>query len=967
LAGLPSFAEVEIKVKTGNTCSGVVVGSQLDYRTGLPIVTGANKITDIIARAYEPAAPTTPVHTRQVKLLYSDVDERCPETDMALRAGVRLLTSIQESASGVDSPLVTLPKITFTYGPAIPDLTENQGTSTPWTVALANTGGPRHNLAWGYRRRDDRWPTVEAMMLDVDGDGLVDRVTNATATENGVTTCRASWQRNRSGDPGYGYLSFAPEQALTFGTLGSARMPMLRWQGSNDLDPNGSTQAEPGGDMLEGCALNGQVTAFHNSHPGNGICHDQVTACSPGTYCPDGGICPLPGWAPNPRTYLAYRWMDMDGDGLPELVAAVHGSTDRYDIVRGNDVPGGSPYEPALFGTVPIPSGMPSCSAPLPDRCKALGSTCMGAQRSCDASNPLCVVNWAAANTCVANAIDDDCQLHVGSFLASQGPVGQSTNGADLPPPSTMVATRQPYKMCNNLYPWFIFKNLGNGRFSDTPAIKYQPLPLESDAGDSAITGAGVSATNQGVLDLDGDGRLDGIVNARDADQHAEPYWWFVWPGDGTGGLGPKRYVWTGRIHASISGSGLTTDTALFGAVGLFDVNGDGLVDHWSAPSPNPLDPDAFTNANVALNDGVSFRAFGASASGELTATVKPGTDGRYYDGDVDGSFLRGATRFAHVRPVDVDNDGRPDMVVTTGTRGETAKVYFNQGGQFATTPVPYAWDPGGEYTYTPGEGLRQKVRGDYPMFDHNLPSNLAMTWQVKGDLTDLDGDGIPEAVHWDPRVTGPTTMTRLGHVVSSGPPRLLTSVNNGRGATTTIAYASMHDPTTVVQGASKFGSDGHPKASPRNQWVVKSLSSVDSLAATAAATTYKYLYPRHGADDEGYYGFRGFEEVQTTAPSAAVTVQRYSYSPDWSGRLAATLVIPAEAPGEVRSIDTTTWQERTLFSGPSTQRTYHPIVTEHLTCKNGQDENTCTPTNAAGYTRTTRTLTKLPATGQES
>ena len=45
------------------------------------------------------------------------------------------------------------------------------------------------------------------------------------------------------------------------------------------------------------------------------------------------------------------------------------------------------------------------------------------------------------------------------------------------------------YKMCNNLYPWFIFKNRGNGNFSDTPAIKYQPIPLESDAGDSSLYG----------------------------------------------------------------------------------------------------------------------------------------------------------------------------------------------------------------------------------------------------------------------------------------------------------------------------------------------------------------------------------------------------------------------------------------------------------------------------------------------
>ena len=45
------------------------------------------------------------------------------------------------------------------------------------------------------------------------------------------------------------------------------------------------------------------------------------------------------------RTYLAYRWLDVDGDGLPDLVAAVHGDIDAYDIERGNRVnySGGEP------------------------------------------------------------------------------------------------------------------------------------------------------------------------------------------------------------------------------------------------------------------------------------------------------------------------------------------------------------------------------------------------------------------------------------------------------------------------------------------------------------------------------------------------------------------------------------------------------------------------------------------------
>lgn len=145
-------------------------------------------------------------------------------------------------------------------------------------------------------------------------------------------------------------------------------------------------------------------------------------------------------------------------------------------------------------------------------------------------------------------------------------------------------------------------------------------------------------------------------------------------------------------------------------------------------------------------------------------------------------------------------------------------------------------------------------------------------------------------------------------------PPRLLYRIHNGRGAHTTIEYASMHDKTAVEQHPEQTWSDGRPKASPHTQWVVRSLTVVDDFAATTSTTSQFYKNPRHGADDEGYYSFRGFEEVTTTGPSGAKTVQRYAYTPDWSGRLVTTLVQPAEAPAEVRSIDKTTWVERELF-----------------------------------------------------
>ena len=151
---------------------------------------------------------------------------------------------------------------------------------------------------------------------DIDGDGLPDRIQNAWATVNGVTSCQATWQRN---DPTASFFQY--KSYLTFGDTFSSRMPRLRWQGPNEpmfgvVNP-GSEQADPSDafDHKEGCALNGQVTAFHNSHPTPGICHDGAT-CTPGHYCPDGNTCPDNG-SPNNRTYLEKALADVpDADAV---------------------------------------------------------------------------------------------------------------------------------------------------------------------------------------------------------------------------------------------------------------------------------------------------------------------------------------------------------------------------------------------------------------------------------------------------------------------------------------------------------------------------------------------------------------------------------------------------------------------------------------------------------------------------
>ena len=915
------FAQVAFTWERPPPCGGVVPGSQTSYRTGAKIVTGASKLIAITATAFAPGVPSSPEHTRTLTLGYSAADESCT----GQHAPVRLLTSIQESAWGTDAPRVDLPAVTFGYGDASPliDLITPQLLhGTPW-------GGlepRRDNLAWGYRRNDDRWPTVEAMLVDLDGDGLLDRLTNAsTATAPGDGQCRARWQRNLGPPSGSTHPQFGPEQTIA--------LPRLKWNGTTTAASPiaGAANADAAYPHFEGCALNGQVTAFQNSVQAT-LCHNntscQAGSSAPGPFCYPGGTeCPPgDGGGPAPfRTYLAYRWMDMDGDGLVDLVAAVHGDIDVYDIALGNTIVNGAPRpaEPDLFGP------WPAC--PAMDRCKAVDPTCIAAARTCPAGGA-CTTSWPALAACFAAGTSVGCNDLIHAPATIQGPGGQP------------MVLREPYARCEGLYPWFIYKNTGRGTFASAPVIKYQPVPLESDDGDSSIVGPGIAASDHGVLDFDGDGVLDAVARPRAAEVGGDVAYWWVWLGDGSGGFGPTRYTFPTRDAPGnpVNGIGTTASQWARSSAGLLDVNGDGLPEHWLTS-----DVTSLLNANLAFHDGTKFRLFGpAPARGEVDTpflsgsyAVKPGDDAKTTVTWADGPVIREGTSTQTNRVTDVDRDGRADVVqYLDGAPAPT--VFFNLGGQFQAPGVPYPGDR---------NGFLRKAQ----LFD-NAGDPL---WELRGDLVDLDGDGVLEAAYF-----GVNGFVRAAANLNA-PPRLLVAVHNGRGAHTAVTYASMHDAATVEQHPELAWSDGRPKATPLAQWVVKSVTTTDDFAGTTTTTTQRYKNPRHGADDTGHVGFRGFEEVTTTTPSGARLVRRYGYTPDWSGRLVATLTVPAEAPAEVRVIDRTTWVARTLFGGAIT--TYHVAVTEHLTCANGQTEATCTAAAAPAYVRRTTTQTSLASTTQ--
>ena len=251
-----AFAKVELTYQEAPRCAfneATYTGAQLDYRTGVKILTGASRLVEIRATAFEYGGEATPSHTRVIALSYWDASSsNNTEACNQIYAPIRLLRSIQESAWGTNAPLVTLPKVTFTYGTPAVSLLQGGGIEvTPWPNGVTARGGSPNNFGWGRRQHPsapDHWPTVESMMLDMDGDGLPDRVVNSSKDVSQPGECRMSWQRNT------GPANGTPNATPTFVTwVSDIVLPRLRWH--KDSGATGAPYGNFGDPDYEHCAL----------------------------------------------------------------------------------------------------------------------------------------------------------------------------------------------------------------------------------------------------------------------------------------------------------------------------------------------------------------------------------------------------------------------------------------------------------------------------------------------------------------------------------------------------------------------------------------------------------------------------------------------------------------------------------------------------------------------------------------
>jgi len=329
-----------------------------------------------------------------------------------------------------------------------------------------------------------------------------------------------------------------------------------------------------------------------------------------------------------------------------------------------------------------------------------------------------------------------------------------------------------------------------------------------------------------------GDGYPDGAVKVPNAPSLS----WSVYRNDGTGQLQPapayqrsdlgfvfgEPYTMFGPAEAQFTALdiiqlGLSTVVSV---QGLFDLSGDGLMDHWSSTG---------LGAQFDVNDGQDL---GLYTSTQLSTALRPGTDGTPTSSVTVGSQIGGFSRFIaegtrvdSSRTLDLDGDGRVDVVqFSPGTTLPNA--YFNQGGQF------------GGSAGVVGDGaalIHTVVVTDQIPYSWMASAPETFAWEQRADMIDLDGDGIAEGVNFDDAIQpgdGGGTLYLSKVTTPTQPPRLLVGVHNHRGADTSISYAEMTNGAVVEQ---------HPelhKAMPAAQWVVQSVTTIISLTRSRPRAT---------------------------------------------------------------------------------------------------------------------------------
>lgn len=689
----------------------------------------------------------------------------------------------------------------------------------------------------------------------------------------------------------------------------------------------------------EGCSLSGQ----HSFH----VTRDIEENCS------------------NVGVYFAYRFVDMDADGLPDLIAEV--SADRrwfaeWDPGSGIDDSDLPPFDPSIPGSCPVVAPEVLASAEV-----------------CN-DRDYCVYDQVAVQDIFDTAERELCgglyrPIHPDPFHTPVAPVGlppcplpgacDDDGGADEDT-CPYAPVREPQDH-NGKYVWHWWKN-EDGVLSSDRQTTLSPIPLNANSGDSSVGhGSLVSSQQHGLFDINGDGFLDAVSidgTPGDLADDYDPRSWLVWPGDGTGSFAETTkghpILWktpygarpsSGRVGKYPVQQNNDADYHVGGRTALQDVNGDGLVDLLKVRGE-----DANARVVVYLNYGEGFRSGTSFDDVEVTTNIAWAyrdiplggseshigntsfavTDDAGDPGASNGLFITDALRRSRLMISDIDGDGIPDVRSEGLERvAGSDMTYFGSADGRLLEPLETSFD-------APRRGLV----GDY------------LTWKLTAEYLDFNGDGVVDQLSKDP-TSSSSLVFETSHFAGK-PMRLMIGVNNGNGLTSDILYAPHNDPS--VAASSQEG-----KGMPSHTWVVSRVTRTDSVSGSSNVAEVKYGDPVWNEDSHNRYGFRGFETIETSALHAdaatsgfSVTEQKYGYDVDWSGRVAETVVYvdgfpAADGSSTVASIEKTKLIERAVMDGLSLS--YVPMQVRGWNCGTAvggfQSYSSCAamlPTNEQRY-----------------
>ncbi|MEN8129173.1 MAG: RHS repeat-associated core domain-containing protein [Pseudomonadota bacterium] len=805
------FAQVEFSGRI-LTCRGkkIGVGAQL-LAKGLTHVRfkGQRTLDAIVTRVRNSAgAGWRPV--RKIALAYDRDALGCGGS----AAPHRLLASVTETAFAPDvtATPTTLPPLTFNYNdsPSGDYIEDSSFDLTP-----LNDVEKTYGIAGGQRHRGF-WTTEHTMLLDYDGDGLQDRLVLESTDlvfEDGKGKCAFKVQRNT----GTGFASSGPQQTLP--------VPPA-WV---------DAAKEPGSNVSIECSLTGVLA--------RNLRNKERRQCG------------------NTGTRLTYHFIDVNGNGVSELLTSIVYDNNAYDpntLVPAADNSGEVPADlgfarppcpgedPPLCRTGPQPCTNEECGA---GSCRILKQSRAGKEESGQCQQfesrqkdgeikddsgktiPLCdpCIDPTSPVPC-----SNDCNMP--GFCAPYPPHDLDTGNLNPEPKEKFCLGRATSHWLCGRYVWLVYERSAGGWGNDSPIVLLAPFTMDSDIKSSSMGAGSWSGENFTIRDINGDGDVDVMISNTTSEVRTGRVNWDVFFGNWdqvnksfeleasktacAASYNPGLELGFGWEAPKVA-EGITISSSMMmppkpqenpnvrpfrwarTSTTLTDVNGDGLPD-LLVKFRDPHD-DNRPNLQVYYNHGDRFGEepfllySRASPSIFSSETIIAAADGATEIDWNEHNVIIKAKKLSTLQARDVDQDGLVDWI----NLGRTLFPDITLHKHLLRNPGIY-FNLGGAGTLPPSDGIpafADKLSDEIRVFGAKPPSRQHK-WATRRTAVDLDGDGYPEILQFFQPFPGHDTagfwQALRRFPKGSQPLRRLREIDNGRGMRMRVTYAPITDGEVV-------------------------------------------------------------------------------------------------------------------------------------------------------------------------